>query len=1088
VTRVTASISGSLAAAPLSYAQRRLWIVNALQSKSPADNIRTAYRLRGSLDTSALHASLRAIAQRHEILRTTFELVDGVPMQVIARAFDPHTQLCDLSTVPAGQRDADADGLLRDFADVPFDLAAGPLMRTLLLRIAPDEHVLQIVVHQSVFDRGSVEPFNRDLSALYAGFRNGAAAKLGELLIQYADFAAWQRDALDESALLRELTYWRQALAGAPPRIDLPADLRRHAGRRRPGATRSIVLPSDLTRRIAALGRSSGTTLFVTLLAAFNAVLYRYTGQRDLVVGIPVANRRRTELEPLIGCFANTLPLRTQLHGAMSFDELLRRTRETALTAFEHQDLPFERLVAELQPERDTDDTPLLNVAFFEHTEAAAALQFDGITSEHYPIAGTSAKFDLSFCYAAEPHGLTCSAQYDASLFEPATIERFLHHFAQLIEALVEEPGAPIGRLPMLAPDELDQLLVRWNPEPRALGADPPLRARFEANAALTPDAVAVVCSQTALSYGELNARANQLARALLARGVRRDEIIAIALPRSTATVMSMLAILKAGGAYLPLDLEYPLERLRFMLADSGARIVLTEHAGAERVRSLGTATDYLELDSLDLSEYPADDVPTASAADDLAYVMYTSGSTGRPKGVLVTQRAVENLVTDTATIAVHPADAIAQIASISFDASTFEIWAALLNGARVEIVPREVVLAPDALAEYLRERGVTIALVTSALLGHISRHAPAAFAPLRYLLTGGDVLDPAAVREIFAHGPPRLLLNAYGPTEATGFSTTFAVTQPAGTGIPIGRPIANTQAYILDPDGNVAPIGVRGQLHLGGWGLARGYHNDPELTQRKFIPHPFSSAPNARLYATGDIGYYRADGTIAFLGRSDHQVKIRGFRIEIGEIEAALKALAGVRDAVVTVASDPAGEKRIVAYAVDDARPARDPAQWRETLALRLPRYLLPDTVISVPVIPMTDNGKVDIRALADAHRAHFAVRAVEPPQSPTERAVAETIAGVLGLERVGRHDDFFALGGHSLLASRVISRLGDRFDVNVSLREFFAGPNAAELARRIGCAPRRAAPVLHPQYDPHLAELSDAQIDALLEETLRG
>ncbi|GAC1567651.1 MAG: hypothetical protein NVS2B3_06980 [Vulcanimicrobiaceae bacterium] len=801
----------------------------------------------------------------------------------------------------------------------------------------------------------------------------------------------------------------------------------------------------------------------MTLLAAFDVLLYRYTGQRDLVVGAPVANRTKTELEPLIGFFVNTLALRTTVDGALSFDTVLARVRETALSAFDHQDVPFERVIEEIEPERERGRQPLVNVMFFVRSHLGKPLELPALRLEAYPLESSSARFALAMRVTALPNGLECSLQYDVALFERERIEGMLRRFATLVRGIVAAPDTAVARLPLLSPAERHRLLVAWNDTAAPYDSDRPLHHIFEERARRAPDAVAVVAGETQLTYGALDARANRLARALRTRGVGRGSVVGICTDRTCEMVVATLAIAKAGAAYLPLDPQYPRERLEFMLRDARARAVLADRRYFDRFDRFGPGGSRAVIDVAGRRREACDDLASVCGPDDPAYVIYTSGSTGRPKGVVVPQRAVSRLVTGTDYVRIDAGDTIAQAASFSFDAATFEIWGALLNGARLCVVPRDVVVDATGLAGFLARHRVTIMFLTSALFRAIAARTPSAFRTLRCLIVGGETVDPASVRAVLAAGAPARLVNGYGPTEATTFACTYLIAEPPTGAVPIGRPIANTEAYVLDADRNLVPPGERGQLYLGGPGLALGYIDDDESTARSFVAHPFRKEPGARLYATGDVVRHLPSGDLAFVGRADRQVKIRGHRIEVGEIEAVLRADASLDDVAVCVREDDAGERRLVAYVVDRMRPPRTSAAWRETLARALPHYLVPSEVVAIPQMPLTPNGKIDLVALADRRPA----AAISDPVATTDPIAQQLIgiwAGLLGIRAIGPNDDFFALGGHSLLTMRMLAEVESLFGRRIATSAFLEAPTVAHLATlaRERSGPTHAADVV--------------------------
>ncbi|MET0622456.1 MAG: amino acid adenylation domain-containing protein, partial [Pyrinomonadaceae bacterium] len=913
---------------PLSFAQQRLWFIDRLALDSPFYNIPEALRLSGDLDVNALERSFGEIVRRHEALRTSFTTDGGRPVQLVNEHAPPALEVTDLTGLPEARREPEAVRLAVEEARRTFDLSRAPLTRARLLRLGAREHVLLITTHHIVSDGWSVGVFLRDLSALYAAYLRGEPSPLEELPVQYADFAVWQREWLRGEVLEEQLRYWRRQLGGELPVLTLPTDRPRPAALSYEGADRRFELPEELTERLKTFSRREGATLFMTLLAAFDALLRRYTGQDDIVIGAPIAGRTRREVEGLVGFFVNTLALRADLSGRPSFRELLGRVRATTLGAYAHQDLPFERLVEELQPERDLSRNPLFQVMFSLQNAPLEEFTLPGLQVEQVELGSDATRFDMEFHLWEGGGVLSGNLIYSTELFDAATVEQLLGHFRNLLGGVVADPDTRLPDLPLLTEAQRRQVLAEWNDTRGVYPRDRCVHELFEAQAARTPDAPAVISDDTRMTYAELNARANRLARRLRALGVGHESMVCVLMERSPEIVVAFLAVLKAGGCYVPLDPAYPQPRLRFMLDDAGARVLLTER---KQLGSLpDSAAQVVCLDGGDREEIgreSAENLTPSTTPDSLAYVIYTSGSTGRPKGVAVNHRAVNRLVCETNYVELSAADCVAQASTATFDAATFEIWGALLHGARLDIVPRDTALSPSALAAHIRERGVTVLFLTTALFNQIAASRPEAFGPLRCLLFGGEAADPKSVREALTRGKPHRLLHVYGPTENTTFSTWHpvgAVPSDAAT-VPIGRPITNTQAYVLDGDLRPVPVGVAGELCLGGDGLMRGYLGRPELTAEKLVPHPFAAEPGARLYRTGDLVRFLRDGHIEFVGRVDQQVKIRGHRIEPGEIESVIKEHPSVRECVVLAREDRPGERRLVAYVVGASETGAD-------------------------------------------------------------------------------------------------------------------------------------------------------------------
>ncbi|MEO6193568.1 MAG: amino acid adenylation domain-containing protein, partial [Thermoanaerobaculia bacterium] len=1103
--RAFADTGSADAAAPLSYAQQRLWFLDRLAPGSPAYNVPSAYGLAGPLAPAALAAALAEVVRRHEILRARFVERDGEPELEIAETLAPgFLPLVDLSALAhpslSGRRSTELASLRSAEAERPFDLTAGPLLRTALVRLGAEEHVLLLDFHHAVYDGWSEGVLLRELPALYDAARAGAPSPLAEPTLQYADFAAWQR-AWPPEVLGRQLAYWRGQLAGAPTALELPADRPRPAVASLRGAGRPRLLGAPEAARLHQVARREGATLYMLLLAAFAATLARHGGQEDLLVATPVANRTRPELDGLIGFFVNTLVLRVRLAGDPDFHRVLASVRQTALAAFAHQDLPFEALVEELRPERDLSRAPLVQ-AMLSLGRAAPERSLGGLHLARLPSTErTTAKLDLALAatelteLAGEDGGqsLLLVLEYATDLFHATAAERFLAHFATLLRGAAEAPELPLSRLPLLAPAERHQLVAEWNDTASGF-PERTLHGLFAEQAAARPDAVAVSWEAGEMSYGELDRRSGEIARHLRRLGVAPDAIntrVALVVERSPEMVAALLGILKAGGGYLPLDPSYPRERLALLLADAApAAVVGPRHLLAALPEIPDGAPRLAFEDAVSEADTGADaptvqgsaDVPPAS----LAYVLYTSGSTGTPKGVEVSHRAVVRLVRDTAYAAFGPGEVFLQLSPMSFDLATFEIWGPLLNGGRLALLPPGPFTVAGLYAAVERHRVTTIWL-TSGLFHLAVEEGLAPLGGLRQLVAGGDVLSRPHVLRALETLPDVDLINGYGPTENTTFSTTHRLRDglPAGEpSVPIGRPISGSSAYVLDRSLAPLPVACVGELYVGGAGVARGYLGHPALTAERFVPDPFSADPRGpqgenRLYRTGDLARWRPDGTLDFLGRRDFQVKVRGFRVEPGEVESALLLHPGVREAVVTAVAEAAGGRhsesagghRLVAYYVPEGADGPAPAELRAHLRENLPEPMVPSLFVSLPELPLSANGKVDRRALPAPEAIGVADTAPRtPPRNPVEEVIAGIWEDLLGLDPldhpVGVDDDFFHLGGHSLLVIRLLSRLRQAFGADLPVQRVFAAPTVAGLAAAITAAGQReeALPPLPP------------------------
>lgn len=1008
-----------------SFAQERLWFLAQLNPSAPTYHVPLIARVRGPLDVAALQRSLTTVVARHEGLRTTFREMDGRPLQVFhAPAEVP------LPTDDAAD-EADVRERVRSEVERPFDLARGPLLRARVLRVAADDHVFVLVMHHIVTDGWSMDVLERELSQAYADFSRGSSPAFAPLPIQYADFAVWQRTWLTGGALQRQLAYWKKHLAGAPTSLDLPTDRPRPGTKGHRGSTVKVEMPRMLAAGVAALAHREGATSFMVLLAAFNVLLARHSGQSDVVVGTPIANRTRSEVEGLVGFFVNTLPLRTNLDGDPSFRDVLLRVKDASLAAYEHQDVPFERLVEELRVPRDTSRTPIFQVMFAHIHRQSPSLALQGASVS---TAGELdvAKFDLSLAVEERDSELLALVEYDSDLFDRSTAERIAERFRVLLDAAVASPQSPIAALPIMTDDERHRVLVDWNDTTRVDADHLCVHQLFEAQARRSPTAIAVEDGRDQLTYAELALRARRIAGWLVARGVRAEDRVAVSLSRSVDMISAVLGVLTAGAAYVPVDPKLPEDRRAFMGAD---------------------ASSVVELDDGALIQALAAPLPTQLphvSPDHLAYVLYTSGSTGRPKGVLVEHRSVVNLVR---SMLRDPGFYVGQaslvLTTLSFDVAGAEIYVPLAAGARLVIANEDHARDPALLAALLERFGVTVAGATPATWQMLTGNGWRPPASMR-IHTAGEALAPDLADRLLERGAT--LLNLYGPTETTIYSTGTEVKR--GRKITIGRPLDNTQTYILDTRMAPVPTGVFGELFIAGDGVARGYLGRPELTAEKFIADPFASRHGARMYRTGDIARWLPDGNLEYVGRTDHQVKLRGFRIELGEIESILRRLPAVKDAMVLAREDKPGDKRLVAYVV----PASlEPLELAAALRQTLPEYMVPSVFVRLDAMPTTPNGKVDRKALPPPDLAAAAADYVAP-RNDAERVLADVFKRVLGVTRVGAHDDFFALGGHSLLAMKVLGPIHAQLGVSVPVRVLFACPTVAQLAKHIEGA--KAAP----------------------------
>lgn len=1053
-------------ALPLSFAQQRLWFLDQWEPANSTYNTSAAFRLIGPLNVGALERSLNEIVRRHDALRTTFPSVDGQPVQAIAPVLTLSLPAVDLRNLPEPEREAEVQRLMGREAQRPFDLARGPLLRSTLLWMDDQEHMLLLAMHHIISDGWSRGVLFRELSILYEAFFTGGSSPLPEPAIQYADFAVWQRQWLQGEILESQLSYWRQQFDGAPLVLELPTDRPRPPIQTAEGARQSLVLPKRLAESLLALSHQQHVTLFMTLLAAFKTLLYRYTGQEDILVGTPVANRNRVELEGLIGLFANTLVLRTTLSGNPTFRELLGRVRDVALGAYAHQDLPFEKLVEELQPQRSLARHPLFQVMFVLQNAPRRGFNLAGLTLTPFEIDRETAMFDLSLLLTEEAEGWRATLGYNIDLFDAATMRRMLEHFQTLLEGIVANPDHPIETLPLLTPAERHRVTHEWNQTRRDYPADKCIHQLFERRAETSPEQIALVHGEREVTYGEVNRRSNQLARYLQRMGVGPESLVAVCLDRSPELVIAIVAILKAGGAFVSLPADSSSERLEYLLQDTGAEMVITKEALVDRLeRAL------LRLVCIDSqwNQISLEDTTTSESSvrpENLAYAVYTSGSTGRPKGILITHRSLVNYATAVNQIYDFSAmDRRLQFAPTSSEVFISEVFGALVSGATVVLRPDQDFASFTEFLKFVEANNISVFGLPSAFwhewVASMSDGEARLPGCLRIVISGMDKARP----ELFEVWKQKVggrirWFNVYGPSEATCVATLYEAdfsTPDRLYSIPIGRPIANARIYLLDRHQNPVPVGVPGELYIGGYGVGRGYLHLPELTADKFVPDTFSDDLQDRLYRTGDLARYLPDGNIEFLGRSDYQVKIRGFRVELEEIEAILRQHPGVREAVV-VAREDVGiadwetansrskiqnpkwmDKRLAAYIVANSHDPASIIELRRFLREKLPAYMIPSAFMILEALPLTSSGKVDRGALPmpDATRPEVE----EPfaaPATPIEEALARIWGEALGLQKIGVYDNFLDLGGHSLSAMNVIFRVEAELGVRLSPRDF--------------------------------------------------
>ena len=1066
--------SAGLSELPPSFGQEQLWFIDKFAPGLPTYNIPHALRLTGPLDHPALERALTGLIRRHEALRTRLVTSDtGRPVQVIDPAQPAALDVTDLTGFDPGKREARLREILRAESMRPFSLAAGPLLRTSLVRLAADEHMLAAVFHHTVFDGWSAKVLVGDLAALYASEVTGEPSGLAELPVQFADYAVWERERLQGPVLAELESYWYERMAGFET-VQFPADRPRPAIDSFDGALAETILDRGLLDGLRKLSRREGVTLFVTLMAALQVLLHRYTGQTDLVVGTASANRARPELAPLIGFLVNTLPIRADLSGDPEFTQLLAQVKDTTLGAYGKQDLPFGKMVETLGVERDLSRAPVFQIAltYAERDDTPVPTAGVEFLLSDLIVGIDAAKSDLIFLAEARSDGLWIECTYKTALFDPGTIERLLGNFVVLLRGVAADPSARLSQLPVLTGAELRAELVQWNDT----AADLPVQCiheGFQAQAARAPGAVAAEYEDESLSYADLDRRANQVARRLRALGVGPEVLAGVCMVTGLGRLAALLGVWKAGGGYVPLDPALPAERLAFMIADTGMRVVLTDDQSRASIPdTAGVTVVSLDTERDQLRELSGDNVEDAGVTPgNVAYVIYTSGSTGQPKGVVVEHgQAIHFLHGMARHWRIGPGSAVLGFAAFTFDVSVMDMFMPLLGGAKIVLAAPETLHSPPRLAALMRDARVTFACLPPAVLNLLTgEHFP----ELRTLLSAGEELSSELLKAWLRDGLE--IYNGYGPTEASIGSTFMKLEPDTPLPPPIGRPKPNYRAYVLDPHLNPVPAGVTGELHIGGPGVARGYLNQPELTRERFIPDPFRPAPGARLYKTGDLARRRPDGTLEFAGRIDNQVKIRGLRVELGEIETALVAHPDIAQAVVTVVRTPAGIQQLAGYLRPGNGAAVAAADIRQHLARTLPAYMIPDHLITLDELPLTAHGKIDKGALPPPQPASAAADRV-PPRTLLETALVDLYTLVLGDERVGATDSFFDVGGNSLQAMQLITQLRTSLAVDLDITAVFLTP-----------APRQLAAVLR---DTHGFADSDLGPDGVegLDECLQG
>jgi amino acid adenylation domain-containing protein len=1036
---------------PLSFSQQRLWFIDQLYHGSSFYNIPIAFHIQGNLNIAALQQSLNEIIKRHEVLRTNFTLVNGEPVQEIDPQLSWNLSIINLEHLSGQDWEFEVKQLVAEEAKKPFNLASCLLVRATLLPLSGEEHVLLVTMHHIITDGWSCGVFLRELSTLYAAFSTNQPSSLPELPIQYADFAVWQRDRIQGKFLATQLNYWKQQLSGELPVLKLPTDRPRPNVTTFTGAKQYFTFSAALTNALRQLSQQADTTLFMSLLAAFNILLYRYTDQEDILIGSPIANRNRAELEGMLGLFVNTLVLRNNLNGNPSFRELLHRVREVTLDAYAHQDLPFEMLVEELHPERDLSRNPLYEVMFVLQNSPVSVQEVSGLTLRTLEFDSGTAQLDIFLSLSESQEGLTGSLEYNTDIFDSTTITQFINNFQTLLENIVTNPEQHLNELSLLTTSEREQLLFKFNQTRADYPQDVSLHQLFEQQVERTPDSLALISQSEELTYHQLNHRVNQLAHYLQKQGITKETLVAICLERDLDMVVGILGVLKAGGAYIPLDPSYPVERLIFMVSDSQASLLITQQEILEKLSLSSAKTVCLDIHKDEIAQESSENPINISSSDNLAYIIYTSGSTGTPKGVLGTHRGTVNgLHWLWKTYPFTLGEVCCQKTAISFVDSVWEIFAPLLRGIPTVIISNATVIDPQLFIETLAHHKVTRIILVPSLLRLLLdnySHLTKKLSQLKLWITSGEALSVKLVQTLRELIPFAKLINLYGSSEVSANATYYdtSLFQVQANSVLIGRPIDNTQVYVLNRDLQPTPIGVVGELYIGGDGLARGYLHRPELTQERFINNPFISGN--KLYKTGDLVRYLKDGNLEYFGRHDEQVKIRGFRVELGEIATAIAQHPEIQESVVIASNNAQENQRLIAYIVTDKQDIS--TQLLPELQQKLPNYMLPSAFVIVDALPLTPNGKVDKRALQSNEITQQNInKSFVNPRNFTELALVKLWESLLNTSPIGVMDSFFELGGHSFLAVRLMAQIQDKFGHNLPLSTLFENPTIEKLA----------------------------------------
>ena len=1095
---------------PTSFAQRRLWFLDQLEPGTAGYNLPRAFRVIGPLDIEILRRALDTVVRRHASLRTLFESVHGEPRQLVLPDSNVDVPLLDLTNLPEPERETEALRIVGEEGRKPFDLSAGPLLRTLVVRLGPERHTFLMVMHHIITDGWSISILFREVTTCYAALARDEKADLPELPVQYGEYAQWQRECMNGEALTREIEHWKSKLTGAQSLLDLPLDHPRPTVASWHGATEEISLNAVTLAKLKAMAQAESATPFMVAMAAFQALLWCYTRQESILVGTPVAARSEVEFEGIVGLFANTLVFRSDFSNDLTFRELIRQVRGFALDAYSHQDVPFEKLVEVLVPQRSLDTHPLFQVMFTFQNIPKQVFEIPGLSIKEIAFEAGIAKFDLSV-EVWEDREFHCQFEYRTDLFEQSTMRRMLGHFETLLLGALDNPDQRLAELSLMSDRERAQVLVEWNRTAAEYSRDLTIHRAFEQQVRRTPDATALLSEQNRWTYRQLNDDANRLAHLLAKKGIGAGCLVGILLDRSVEMLVALLAVLKAGAAYVPLDRSYPAERIKLMLNDAAASGVITVSALKDRLPS--DARNVIELDNdLDNNEElirgPSTDLPGSVSSEQIAYVIYTSGSTGAPKGVEGTHRASMNRFAWMWRAYPFASGEVCCLkTNLTFVDSIWEIFGPLLAGIPSVIIPQEAVLDPELLLQVLaRERVTRIVLVPSqlrALLEHtpnLEQRVPA----LKLWSCSGEVLPGDLADRFRAAFPAARMLNIYGASEVAADATCHEVTERHITSVPIGRPISNTQIYLVDEGSHPVPIGIRGEIYVGGEGLARGYLNQPKLTSERFVRNWIAPEQSARLYRTGDLGRWRGDGAIEYLGRVDSQIKLRGIRIELGEIESVLASHPVVREAVVAVSGE-AEQQKLGAYlVVKDGITLPGAGELRRYMRTKLPEHMVPASYWQIEEVPRLPSGKVNRAALEKCGgTALVDTHDWIGPRTENEKQLAAIWQELLKVERVGVEQNFFELGGHSLLVLQMMARIRRTMEVELPVRSVFESPTIAGLAQEVERARalglkvdspllrRRQTTAADPNRDELLAKLenlSPDELQSVLQRVLRG